>query len=853
MSLALSHAPRIPRKLLIGIAFLCIAVIVLLAIQRIAGDLDPHRIAASIRALPPWRILCAIGLTAVSHLLLTFYDVIALRCIGSAIAPRTAARAAFTSYTLSHNLGFSPLTGGSARMRIYGRAGLTPSDVARIIVLAGMAFWAGVVAVAGISLALAPAGVAIAGFALPSGQTHLLGAMLVIAVVAIPALVRIIPVARNATNRFLPVPDLPTSLALVAVAAVDLAVAALALFVLVPGMPLSAFPQIYLSYALAIIAGLLTHVPGGLGVFEAVFLAALPTGSPAAPYALAALVAYRAIYYLLPLACSLLMNTTIEARGLQRLISPFLRPAKAIADAISPFAFAVLTFGGGSVLLLSGALPGVDDRMHRLHQFLPLPFIDVSHLAASLVGTLLVLVAPALASRLESGLKVARALFLLGACFSLAKGLDYEEASVMLVLAGLLQLASPAFYRKTAGAFTSQSRGWLVAALAAVCLAASSGIVAYRQLPYDTELWWQFVLHGDASSFLRASFGTGILATAIAIRSLLGSSRRLGGLSSLPDAIYRNATGHSSRSDSALAYTGDKRFLINPSGDAFVMFRPCGNSWIVMGDPVGPFQRWRDLVWDLRMQSDRCNARLCFYQVSDRMLPLIVDLGLKPMKYGEEAIIDLQGFTLSGPKLKNVRNAHARAQREGLRLQIVPPSEVPQWFDRVNALSDVWLRLRGTKEKSFSLGHCALDYLARSELALVFAQDGDSLMAFANIWKSGDGREYSVDLMRHAPDAPPGTMDFLLVELCRVARQQEFERFNLGMAPLSGLSGGKLAPLWARLANMAFASEGLRYNFGGLRRFKEKFAPRWENRFIAIAEGNGGRVSLLNLLATIGL
>ncbi|MGJ3629532.1 lysylphosphatidylglycerol synthase transmembrane domain-containing protein [Sphingomonas sp. MMS24-JH45] len=105
----------------------------------------------AIHAIPPDRIAAALALTAVSYLMLTFYDLVALRVVGKPLPWRTAAVGSFAGYTLSHNLGLALLTGGSARLRIYTRAGLDP-DVARVIEIASATFWAGIVTVAGMAM-----------------------------------------------------------------------------------------------------------------------------------------------------------------------------------------------------------------------------------------------------------------------------------------------------------------------------------------------------------------------------------------------------------------------------------------------------------------------------------------------------------------------------------------------------------------------------------------------------------------------------------------------------------------------------------------------------------------------------
>jgi phosphatidylglycerol lysyltransferase len=369
-------------------------------------------------------------------------------------------------------------------------------------------------------------------------------------------------------------------------------------------------------------------------------------------------------------------------------------------------------------------------------------------------------------------------------------------------------------------------------------------------VPYDGQLWWEFCLRGDAPRFLRASFATGVLIAGFALRLAIWRPQAISGLARLPDGVFQRATRSCSRSDAALALTGDKHFLVSPENDAFVMFRPHGGTCVVMGDPIGPHGRWRDLIWELRRIADLSGARLCFYQISAGMLPLIVELGLRPIKYGEEAQIATASFTLAGPRMKSLRNSHARAARQGLKLIIVPRTAVPNWLGRLHPVSDAWLKAHGETEKSFSLGRFEAGYLEHFDLAVVLDQYNEPT-AFANIWRSGDEHELSVDLMRQSPGAPPGTMDFLITELLCHARNHGLARFNLGMAPLSGMQGGKLAPVWSRLGRLAFSVEGWRYNFAGLRHYKDKFAPDWESRFIATPSGLAGWRSLLDLVGLI--
>lgn len=837
--------------MLLGLAAL---VAVAVASGRVIAAIDLGGLRLALAALPRWRLVAALGCTAASYGLMIGYDRAALRSIGAAVPLRTAARASFTSYALSHNLGFAALTGGSARLRIYGSAGLTPFDVARVVLIAGSAFWGGVIVVTALCLMLAGAPLHFGRLVIAAWQARLAGAVLLALCAALPLAAARIPALRRLRQRATPQVGLRPLALLLAMGAADLFLSALALALLLPGLGAAGFGQFYLVYALAVVAGLVTHVPGGIGVFEATVLAGLPrhAGMDTAQVG-AALLAYRAIYYFLPLGAALLLNIGAETRGLRRRMAPIGAALRVLLLEASPPVMGALTFAGGLVLLLSGAIPAVHGRMRELVSLLPLPFIDASHFAASLVGTALLLTAPALVDRLESGMRATRLLFMLGAAFSIAKGLDFEEAIVMLTLAGLLQLAAPAFYRRTAGPFGAGNAGWLIAAAGAVALATATGFYAHRHLPYDNLLWWEFALRGDAPRFLRASFAAGVLIAGVAASRLLHRPWRDLGITALPEGVFARATAGCPRSDAALALTGDKRFLLHPAGDAFLMFRARGRTWVVMGDPVGPAERWTELCWELRRQSDACYARLCFYQISAAMLPLVIELGLKPIKYGEEAWIDTGAFTLTGPQMKTLRNGHARARREGLEMKVIPAAELGKWLPRLARVSQGWLAGRRQAEKSFSLGRFTQSYVRHFDVAVVVrAAAPDQPLAFANLWRSGDGSELSVDLMRHDRQAPPGTMDFLLVELIALARAEGHARFNLGLAPLSGVQGGKLAPAWARLANLAFTLDTSAYGFSGLRRYKAKFAPRWQPRFIAGPSGVAGMRALIDLIGLVG-
>jgi phosphatidylglycerol lysyltransferase len=335
---------------------------------------------------------------------------------------------------------------------------------------------------------------------------------------------------------------------------------------------------------------------------------------------------------------------------------------------------------------------------------------------------------------------------------------------------------------------------------------------------------------------LRASLAVIVLGSTYILLNMLRPARPEPAVAG-PEELSR-ARALIERSDSTLAnaaLSGDKRLLFSEAGDAFVMYQIAGRSWIALGDPVGSREGAEELVWRLREISDHHGGQTVFYQVCAERLALYVDLGLAALKIGEEARVPLEEFSLEGATRAELRQAHRRAQRDGATFEVVPPEGVEALMPALQRISNAWLAAKSTGEKRFSVGAFSRQYLRQFPLALV--RSGGTPTAFANLWTTGTKAELSVDLMRFDADAPRGCMDFLFIELMLWAREARYRSFNLGMAPLSGLEAHPLAPAWHRVGNLIFRYGEHFYNFEGLRRYKAKFDPVWEPRYLVARGG----------------
>jgi phosphatidylglycerol lysyltransferase len=174
---------------------------------------------------------------------------------------------------------------------------------------------------------------------------------------------------------------------------------------------------------------------------------------------------------------------------------------------------------------------------------------------------------------------------------------------------------------------------------------------------------------------------------------------------------------------------------------------------------------------------------------------------------------------------------------------------VPAIVPALARVSAAWLAGKATREKGFSNASFDAAYLANFPVALV--RRAGEIVAFANLWRGAGRAELSVDLMRHAPDAPPGTMDFLFAELLAWGSAAGYRGFNFGMAPLAGLEAMDAAPVWRFVGTLIYRHGEHFYNFEGLRRYKAKFAPAWTPLYLASPGGLALPLALVDVTALI--
>ncbi len=812
---------------LLAVAFLILALVLL------RRELHAHHLSEILHALwaiSPARILEAALFTAGSFAALATAELLAVRYVGSELPRHRIGLASFTGYAFSNALGFPVLTGAPLRYRLYTSWGVDVGDVARIIALYTSTFWLGFLTLAGSAL-LIGGPTEFRALSLPPPVVRPLGALLVALALAYLVWCAVGKRPLRIRGWDLQVPKWQTGIQQLLVSAADWTCAAATLYVIIPSGHGVAFLPFLSAFMLAQVVGLLSMVPAGLGVFEVVFLLAMPGRLPDG-VAVASILAFRAVYQLLPLLLAGLVLGSYEVRRKREAVGKALGAVGVGVSSVVPLVLSASVFGAGALLVATGALPQAA-HLSWILRALPLPLAEASHFLGSIVGALLLILAWGLLRRLDGAYHATLVLLGLGAILAAARGGGTITTLALLLVLIAVAPARREFMRRSSLTAEPVSPEWLMGVGVVLITTVWLGVFSYREVAFTGDLWWRFALRADAPRFLRSSVAAASVLLLFGVLRLLrpAEPEEASPPEEIPPEVDAIVAGDR-RASARLAFLGDKAFLFSTSHDAFIMFGVEKRSWIAMGDPVGDAQAFPDLLWDFRSRVYRHGGWPVFYQTTPEHLPLYVDMGLSLIKLGEEGLIDLASFGMEGSRRSGLRQTLRRTERAGGTFDVLAPDAVGPMLGRLEEISDAWLAAKKVREKGFSLGFFSPEYIRRFPVAVLRVEGRP--VAFTNLLMGSEGGECAPDLMRYDPDASPDSaMEYLFIQCILWAKEQGLSRFSLGMAPLSGLAEGPLAPSWSRIGATLFRRGEPFYNFQGLRAYKNKFDPVWEPRYLA--------------------
>lgn len=434
-----------------------------------------------------------------------------------------------------------------------------------------------------------------------------------------------------------------------------------------------------------------------------------------------------------------------------------------------------------------------------------------------------------------------------------------EVAYIIIVFASILSISVAAFYvrRDDFGPIPDVAGSVWLSLLSAV-MADTTGI--YHPLSNRAEVLIEsftaayIILYAYVTSFVFTWF-----------------SRRKYNLAINKDTSYATPMQqiidvHGRHSINCFATSREKQIFFSSDKSTLISCRIVSGVALALGDPIGPSDRKEQAVKEFISFCREADIIPAFYQGHHGSLPMYRKLGFKEIKIGEEAIIDPSCFCVSGSAKKNLRNSIAAAKRYRISVKILQPIQIIDDEYLCRQLDDIsreWLSTKGKKNIGFSCSkiHHIKDLLAEAQkgedarngtssqrislfVAVAFDGDSNAPLAFVVVRIYPNNYGAALDALRRAKNSPNGTIELLISSVVMSLKAlPNITEFSLGLAPLADslnevsiLKKNSLG--WGNVIEKIGFTIGnattTLYNYNQLFRFKSKFAPRWEDRYLVI-------------------
>jgi lysyl-tRNA synthetase, class II len=471
----------------------------------------------------------------------------------------------------------------------------------------------------------------------------------------------------------------------------------------------------------------------------------------------------------------------------------------------------------GVIGLVSALTPEMANRVEVVRGILPPGWPEAARVLTVAFGIGLIWLSRSLAKRRRRAWQLAVAVVVASAATHLAKGLDFEEATISLVLLGALVLGRRRFDVPGDPASVRPLLGLGVA------LAGVAAVVG------GAELRGVELAHRTSDALLGLGVSCGFLALHLWLRPFGQAVAQTVAERRMARALVES---HGSDSLAFFALRRDKSYLFSPSRRAFLAYRVVAGTALVSGDPVGEAGEIDELLAELRRLAQANGWRLAVVGASGEQLDRYRALGLKPVPMGEEAVLRPQEFSLEGRAIRKVRQSVSRLRKAGYTFRVVAADEIgPELGAELEDISVAWRG--GRPERGFSM---AIDDLHVPGTVLAVAEDGSGrLGGFLHLAPSPAGGGWSLSAMRRRPDAPNGLTEFLVVETLAWAGDTGASELSLNFCALTDF----LAPERVRTPVRRLVRRGLLladnvFQLERLYSFNRKFFPEWRRRYICV-------------------
>ena len=229
----------------------------------------------------------------------------------------------------------------------------------------------------------------------------------------------------------------------------------------------------------------------------------------------------------------------------------------------------------------------------------------------------------------------------------------------------------------------------------------------------------------------------------------------------------------------------------------------------------------------------RCQDReVVFSMIGGSWWETLHDFGFHMLKLTEEAIIDLSTFTMDGAERKGLRRTLREVEKLGVTAKVLRPPHSTKIINECRSVSDAWLAAKGGHELQFSACYFSESYLQRHPIVAAINETGE-IIAFVNVLLTRPGGPATLDLMRYQQGRIEGIMDYVIAHSIQFAHAEGATTFSIGGAAMRAVGQERTANQVEKLLRSISHKAERIYNYSGLERYKAKFHPRWEPRYLA--------------------
>ena len=509
-----------------------------------------------------------------------------------------------------------------------------------------------------------------------------------------------------------------------------------------------------------------------------------------------------------------------------------------------PTIAALAALGAGVVNLVSAVTPNSGWRHRALLNVESLEEIRVFHALALPAAAALIVTAFYLYRRRRGALNVAIGLLAALGVLNLVKGLDFEEAVWSFAAAALLWSGRGAFHvrhdpvslRSAIVRVPAVVIGTAVAIVTSVAIAApnDTSFGAIVRASGDAVLWQPgpFSFHDEMG---RLPLAVSLLALIALLTVAYLVFRPLAAPRSLPDAEARRAARELVREygTDTLAFFNlrrDKQYMFGEAGAAFLAYRIENGVFLCSGDPIGPPAALPGVVSRAVAYAERRGLKLAASGVSEQLVPLWRQAGLRSLYIGDEAIVETGSFSLEGRPIRKVRQSVARLEKAGYTAELAEVAELDEGtLCELEQVARRWLA--GAEERGFAMSMDSLRTESDGGGVVVIGRSVGRVRGFLHFVPSYGRPAMSLSSMRRDRDTPNGLMEFLVVRAIEGLRERGVEEVSLNFAAFARMMH-KPCSRFERLAGRMVALANPMFQIESLYRFNAKFFPRWEPRYL---------------------